>query len=44
MLFRSPDYAEYWDNKNKLAQAFNMIKSKITDEKPDVGDHEKINI
>ena len=40
----TPDYAEYWDNKNKLAQAFNMIKSKITDEKPDVGDHEKINI
>lgn len=40
----TPEYAEYWDEKNKLAQAFNMLKAKITDERPDVGEHEKINI
>ena len=34
-----PDFAEVWATKNALGFAIQIAKSKLTDEKPDMGDH-----
>ena len=39
------DSAEYWENPgNRLATAFSFVKAKATGDKPDTGDHAKVDL
>ncbi|RBY75503.1 pyridoxamine 5'-phosphate oxidase [Geodermatophilus sp. TF02-6] len=39
------DSAEYWDSPgNRLATAFSFVKAKATGQKPDTGEHQKVDL
>lgn len=40
----TPSTAEYWDSSSsKMVTAFKMLKSIVTGDKPDMGEHDKLN-
>ena len=42
VMIMTPDMAEYWDSGSKLKAGWELAKSAVTGEKPDIGEHKTI--